>query len=257
MDKNEESIRDFFDGHAPEYKTKYTSKQRFYEYFFYERLESATSGLDFSNKKVLDIGAGTGPLYDYLLDRGINNFERYDATDLSSGMLAQSKIDQDHQFVGDFMELQLDHQYDLIFMLGVSTYLTPENMREHVQKIRKVLAPGGVFIVTFTHKRSLDIQLRSLITPIAKLFAKKNRIIAQNFKTWFYTLDDAKKILESELSLNSIKGLNHTFFPLSRILPGPSIFIAKRISQLRERKFKFWLSSDLLFSATKNQSNSS
>ena len=251
MGKNEESIREFFDGHAVEYRSKYTRKEQFYEYFFYERLDRATSGISFSDKKILDIGAGTGPLYDYLTDKGFSDFKRYDATDLSGGMLAQSKIPQEHQYVGDFLELKFEQTYDFVFMLGVSTYLTPENMQEHVQKIKKILAPGGTFIVTFTNKRSLDIQLRSILSPIVRLFASRNRIIAQEFNTWFYSMSEAKKILEADFELAEIRGLNHTFFPFSRIFQRASISLAKRISKLGEKKLKYWLSSDLLFSAIK------
>lgn len=252
MGKNEESVRDFFDDHAPEYKSKYERKNRFYEYFFYERLEKATQGIDFSGKRILDIGAGTGPLYDFLASKGIADFESYDATDLSSGMLEKSNIPPENRKVGEFLDLEIEGRYDLIFMLGVSTYLEPVSMKEHVAKISKSLAPDGMFIVTFTNRKSLDIQIRNLLSPIIRLFAGKNRIIAQSFETWFYSRRKAQEILATEFEIINVKGLNHTFFPFSRVLPGISILLAKKLSLLRENGLKFWLSSDLIFLTRKD-----
>lgn len=245
------SVRDFFDGHAPDYKKKYGRKDKFYEYFFFERLEKATASIDFKGKRILDIGAGTGPLYDYLIDNDLNTFESYEATDISKGMLDQSNVPEGNRYPGDFLEIDFKGNYDLIFMLGVSTYLSEQQMKIYVDKIKSLLAPNGCFIVTFTHLNSLDIRIRQLLTPIARLFAKDDKVISQSFETKFYSNGKSQKLFSNDFKIERVDGLNHTIFPVSRIAPSLSIRIARLISKLRESFLKRFLSSDLLFKVIK------
>ena len=73
--KQQEQVKDFFDGHAPNYKQKYTKQDTYYDYFFYERLAAATQNISFAQKSILDIGTGTGALYDYLCQIEPADFE--------------------------------------------------------------------------------------------------------------------------------------------------------------------------------------
>lgn len=245
------SVRDFFDGHASDYKKKYGRKDKFYEYFFFERLEKATSSIDFQDKWILDIGAGTGPLYDYLVEKNLNTFRSYEATDISKGMLDQSNIPNENRYPGDFLEIDFKGKYDLIFMLGVSTYLSEQQMEVYVNKVQSLLVPGGSFIVTFTHLNSLDIRIRQLLTPAVRLFAKDDKVISQSFKTKFYSHRKSKALFMQDFKIDTVEGLNHTVFPISRIAPSLSIRIARLISKLRESFFKRFLSSDLLYKVIK------
>ena len=142
--------------------------------------------------------------------------------------------------------MPFDEKYDLIFMLGVSTYLSVEQMKSHIDKVLEILAPGGLFIVTFTHGSSLDIAFRTLLTPAVKLFSGKDKIISQGFQTKYYSKKEISKLIAKPLKVRSIEGLNHTVFPISRSLKGFSIWLAKRIATLKEGNFKHWMSSDLL-----------
>ncbi len=250
--ESSELVRDFFDDHASAYRAKYQLNDKFYNYFFFERLDKATKGISFSNKHILDIGAGTGPLYDYLLDKGMSDFKNYHATDISSGMLESSMIPKKDRFVGDFTTLDFEHKYDLIFMLGVSTYLTVEQMQNHINKVEELLANGGIFIVTFTNDHSLDIFLRKLLTPIFKIFSGKDKIISQEFSTKYYSRLEIKELLKGNLMLGSTEGLNHTIFPISRIFKSLSIRIARTVATLKEGRAKYFLSSDLLIKAKKH-----
>ncbi|SNT01794.1 Methyltransferase domain-containing protein [Ekhidna lutea] len=244
-----ESVRDFFDGHASEYKKKYEKKNIFYEYFFYERLAKATDGVEFTGKSILDVGAGTGPLYDYLQTKKWNDFTKYTATDISSEMLKKSHIPEEQQLAGDFLKLKFEEKYDLIYMLGVTTYLRKDQMQQYLSKISSLLNEEGLFIVSFTNKNSLDILIRRLVRPFVRLFAGKNRVLSQDFTSSYYSKKECINLIEDQFNTREIIGLNHTFFPLSRIVPGVSIKIATAISKLRMKTLKRFFSSDLLIKA--------
>ena len=241
--------KEFFDGHAEEYKTKYSGENKFYAYFFYERLASATAEIDFDGKTLLDVGSGTGPLYDYLISQK-KEFETFIATDISKNMLDQSAIPAQDRFAGDFMTISFKQTFDLVFMLGVTTYLTPENLRSYFEKIASLMNPGAKFIVTFTHRTSLDLTIRAILSPIRKLVARKNRIYAQQFPTTYYSLAEAASVLNEHFVIQKVEGLNHTIFPFSRLIIGPSIVLARRIHKRKNSWFKRWLSSDLLLVVT-------
>ena len=85
-DQNDK-VSTFFDRISDDYRERYGPQNPFHSYFFRERLQAATEGIQFENKIVLDVGAGTGPLWDYLAKYpGVD----YYACDISPMMLAQS-----------------------------------------------------------------------------------------------------------------------------------------------------------------------
>ena len=239
-------VKDFFDGHAKEYREKYQGKDKFYQYFFFERLEAATYGIDFSGMRILDVGCGTGPLYDYLTEQLKADFQLYKGTDIAPGMLEQSNIPSENQHPGRFTDIEFNEKFDLIFMLGVTTYLAPEDRKAYFEKIKELLALGGKFIVTFTHRRSLDIRMRQLFAPIRKALAGKNRVMAQDFKTWYYSKSEIERSIPQGLSIDKMEGLNHTIFPISRLVPPIALPFAKWMHKRKESRFKQWLSSDLI-----------
>ena len=131
-------------------------------------------------------------------------------------------------------------------MLGVTTYLTPEDRTAYFDRISELLAPGGKFIVTFTHRRSLDIRMRQLFAPIRKALAGKNRVMAQDFKTWYYSKSEIEKSIPEGLVIEKMEGLNHTIFPISRLIPPVALPFAKWMHKRKQSRMKHWLSSDLL-----------
>ena len=95
--QHEQAAR-FFDEVSGTYKDKYKDRSPFHRYFFNERLEKATRGFDLSDADVLDIGSGTGELYEHLVARFPRM--RFHATDVSAGMLAQSTVAAEIKRVG-------------------------------------------------------------------------------------------------------------------------------------------------------------
>lgn len=248
LDTNQADVRAFFNAHSKDYKVKYDKKNVFYEYFFYERLASATEGLPLDKKTILDVGAGTGPLYTYLLQKGVN-LPNYYATDISEDMLGQSDIPEEKCFVGDLESVSIDKSFDYVFMLGVTTYMNEATIGKVFEKIQHLLKPGGQLVVTFTNRKSLDIRLRSFLKPLAKLFSRKDTILNQGFETWYYSEAEVGELLPRNMKAKRKIGLNHTFFPFSRLLPGLSVSLAKKIHGIKWSAF----SSDLLFFFTKEK----
>jgi ubiquinone/menaquinone biosynthesis C-methylase UbiE len=150
------TAKDFFNTISGSYKHKYSEKDIFHYYFFTERLEKTTSGLELDNKKILDVGAGTGDLYDYICNK--SNVAAYTATDVASGMLGNSNIPKERQMLGEVTSLALPlTDYDYVFMLGVTTYLTIDQMKSHLLYFKKVINENqGTLIITFTNSRGFD-----------------------------------------------------------------------------------------------------
>ena len=250
--KNAKDVASFFDDHSEEYQRKYSKNDTFYKYFFFERLQKATEDFDFNGRKILDVGSGTGGLYDYLNERG-DNFELFEATDISDGMLSKSNLPKSNKHVGDILDIELNKSYDFIFMLGVTTYIEPSHLAKQFSKLFEHLSEQGHLIVTYTNRSSLDIWLRKILLPLARLFASRNRILSQSFETYFHTSSSFARLLPVNLKAVKRKGLNHTFFPVSRITPKTSVFLASCISRFPESMLKSFLSSDIILECKKEK----
>ena len=62
-------VSTYFDRISSGYSSRYSDRSAFHSYFFRQRLKAATDRFVFDGKRVLDIGAGTGALYDELIRR--------------------------------------------------------------------------------------------------------------------------------------------------------------------------------------------
>ena len=70
-------------------------------YFNNQRLKVACSSINnFKNSSVLDLGAGTGFLYDHLKEKGFNT-DLYLGVDISSKMLEKSNIPKESRVVAN------------------------------------------------------------------------------------------------------------------------------------------------------------
>ena len=150
----------FFDEMAANYKGRFTNQFPFLFYFYNQRLAAACSGLSFREEtRVLDYGAGTGFLYDYLLsdDYSLTN---YIGIDISADMLNQSNIPVYQREIGGPARLKKQPQQDYIFSLGVTTYMTELELVEFLSIVREKLQEDGRLIISFTNKNSLDVKIR-------------------------------------------------------------------------------------------------
>lgn len=239
----------FFDSISDTYKKKYSTSNIFHYYFFTERLEKSTKNLELSNKKILDIGSGTGDLYDYINER--TNGVIYSGTDIAEGMLKNSSIPSASKFLGDYSNLKLPYNdYDLVFMLGVTTYLTEEEMKGYLHFISKHLnSNNSTIIISFTNKHCFDNYTRSLLKPIISLLPNRKSVLAQNITIKTYALNEVKNILGDNFEIQEVEWLNHTIFPFNLIFKNLSLKIAKKIDTVKSKTILSLFSSDFVIKA--------
>lgn len=237
------AVSAYFDDISDDYRDRYEPRNPFHSYFFGERLRVATEGLDFENRSVLDIGAGTGPLYDYLIKYpGVD----YYACDISSKMLARSAIPADRAFPGKATDIHFPKDtFDYIFLLGVTTYQTPEELKASLRFIRERLASGGAAILSFTNRSSLDYVSRRVLRVARPLVWKG--VLAQSFVTYAYRLSDVEEMIAGyDLRLNRMVYLNLTVSPFNTLLPRLSVSLARWLSQNCSASLLPFLSADFL-----------
>lgn len=241
-----QEVQEFFNKIATEYKAKYSETDAFRHYFFSERLREATHGFDFKNKKILDIGAGTGDLFDFL--QALEPSVDYYASDISANMLAQSRIPADRQFVGACYETDFPvKQFDYIFMLGVMTYLEAGEARKIADFIHSALAENGRAIITFTNQSSLDWKMRKLFKSLARNVMPKKYVLSQEFQVHAKKLAEVENQIQAQFNVEDVRWLNHTVFPLSQILKTFSVKMAEKAhSALKNKSLLDLLSSDFL-----------
>ncbi len=247
-------VRAYFDRIAGSYRDRYGPQNPFHSYFFGERLKAATEGLDFKNKSVLDIGAGTGSLYDYLVHHpGVD----YYACDISSEMLAQSAIPAERTFAGKVTDIRFPREaFDYIFVLGVTTYQTPQELTETLRFIRERLAPRGVAILSFTNRSSLDYASRRVLRVARPLI--RHGVLAQSFATHAYRLINVVEMAaEHDLRLQRTVYLNQTVSPFNRLLPHPSVSVARWLGRKCIASLLPFCSADFLIFLHREHSNCS
>lgn len=205
-------------------------------------MEKALEGWNAEGKTILDIGAGTGILYDRLLAMDIK--ADYYACDISVAMLAQSSIPEDRRWAGTPPECDFPVQdFDAIFLLGVTTYLTPSELSGLLEYISSHLKPEGLALLSFTNRESIDFKLRRFVEPFLPRRFFRKRVLGKAVKIHGYSLSEVREILPGGLRLDTVRWLNATVFPISRVLPRLSVWMSKRLLRLHTPS---WVPADFL-----------
>lgn len=257
MNHQSESVRSFFEGIAPSYAARYGAGRPYHAYFFQQRLRAAMHGLDLEQAHILDLGAGTGALYDALRER-VSRFS-YLGTDISQAMLAHSRIPPEHRFVGQVTDPAFPRQpFDKVFVLGVTTYLGRNELRETFAALHAMLEPGGVMIVSFTHRRSLDHAVRALLEPMLRLFAKTaapGRVLSQSFAKQAYVPADLTSCYADQFEIGPPVWLNQTLTPFNLLFPRLAVFFADKALHGLPSCLLPYFSADFLIRFTKKNAS--
>jgi SAM-dependent methyltransferase len=234
----------YFDRISVDYRSRYAEQNPFHNIFFRQRLKAAIDGFAFEDKSVLDIGAGTGALYDELMHKFLD--VDYFGCDISGQMLAQSNIPADRAFIGRAHEIVFPRErFDFIFLLGVTTYQDPAELAETWRLIADRLAPKGTAIISFTNRGSFDHLLRSIMKLVKPLV--KRGVFGQSFATHAYNVSEVERMAQAAgFRVTRSVCLNQTFSPFNKILPKPSIALARLIEKYVPSTAMSALSADFL-----------
>lgn len=243
-------IQSFFDHLAPSYARKYSSEQVYLQFFFTTRLELATENLTFQDATILDIGAGTGALYEYIKKQ--NPFFHYFACDISEKMLQAGSIPEECRYVGEVDRINWPvKQFDYIFALGLTSYLDDKQMERLLAFCAQHLRKGGRVVVSFTNGSSLEVRIRYLLQPLIRQFLRrKNRLVGQEFKTRAYALAVAKEaFIAKNLYYCNLKWISPSIPFLHHWMPQWSVKSSKFLA--KKKVFSFlnrWLSHEFILS---------
>jgi len=239
MKSKREPVQSFFDRLAPAYRRRYEGKRVFLRYLHEERLEKALAGLGLSGKKVLDIGAGTGILYDRLLK--MNARADYYACDISAAMLAQSSIPEERRWTGTPRECVFPvDRFDAVFLLGVTPYLTEEELADMLAYIAEHLAENGIAVLGFANRLSLDFRIRRVLRL---LFGPLLGGTVLGLPVRGYSLKEVKEMMPPALAVAGHQWLNATVFPFNRLFPRLSVRFSKWVLG---KGAKEWFCGDFL-----------
>src|SRR6185436_10294665 len=135
---------------------------------------------------------------------------RFFATDISAGMLAQSRVPKAQQFVGHAYDHPFaTRQFDVIFMLGVTTYLSADELDKNLAFIARSLKPGGTAIISFTNKHGLDTIVREALRTPMRWFGRKGKVLSSDLVTRNYSLGEVKKLTARHLTIDRVDVHNH------------------------------------------------
>lgn len=244
--RQQQKVKNFFNDISPEYQKKYSPQNSFLHYFFQQRIHEATSSFSFEQKSILDIGAGTGALYQFL--KKDNPDLQYFATDIAGKMLEESMIPENQYFVGDVSDFPFpEKKFDFIFLLGVTTYFDQKELEKHLTFIQNHLAEDGNAILSFTNRSSLDFRIRQVVGFFTRFIKLKKNVIGQDFEIFAYSPSEANKNLSSKFSIQQQIFLNQTFPPFNRLFSKASISLAHFFKKnISSPTLLSWLSSDFL-----------
>lgn len=240
-------VSQYFDSIADDYDHRYDLNERpYHSYLHRQRLHLAANGIDFSGMRVLDIGAGTGPVYNFITQKIAD--PDYFACDISAEMLANSKIPLHQRAVGDLSAITTPHEaFDLIFMLGVSTYLSPEAWDAALTRVKSLLAPDGRFIVSFTNPQSIDWHVRNAIRRVWR----GKGVLGQSFQTFAYLPDSATP----RLRLLQAEWYNASLTPFNTLLPTLSLWMARLADKHLPNRIRPLCCADIVAVYTRYQSS--
>lgn len=228
-----QEVKQFFDEIAREYAAKYENTTSFCSHFYRERAMAAIRGVEIAGKRILDVGAGTGVLYDVLktLDFPFD----YLGVDISQAMLDQSRIPLDCRLQGSIFEVELpDDHFDLAFVLGVTSYLDREENTKLLHHISSKLSRNGLLIITYTNRQALDIYIREMMKCLAKYFPAslaRKKVLTQKFKITAFTVKELENMAGNSFKVRRVDWLNQTFTPFNHAFPSMSLKLASFIKK--------------------------
>jgi cyclopropane fatty-acyl-phospholipid synthase-like methyltransferase len=220
------TVTEYFDERSAVY-----IRSEFTDYQFSAREKAATANDDLGKASILDMGCGTGRLYDHFNTAFPSSDFTYLGVDPSVGMLHASTIPVDNRKVGVAGDLVTEaRSFDRIYLLGVTTYIPRKALKDDLDVLWGKLNQGGKIMIHFTRKNSLEVILRQLLRPLLQRIFPGKGIASASFKTCTYGLEEARELLSGTTEVREEALVASVPF-LQHISPQMAIRISKRMSR--------------------------
>jgi len=183
---------------------KHIKNKRYHDYnLYYYNFTKPHKG-----EKILDVGCGVGSYVHWAALQGAD----VHGIDFSSSTLAQAK----KHFKGTFVVGNIKHMpfkdniFDKVFSDEVIEHLTISEGKEMISEIRRVLKPGGTFVIK-TPNRNSNFGYRIFQMFYLFLFKGKLQFKGKHDKYHLheYTKGEAKRMFPGFV----VKILEHTYIP--------------------------------------------
>lgn len=214
----------YFEGISGDYATRYGAGGGLWHRAFFEgRRAIALKWLrELRGGTVADVGAGPGPLTGALRAQGCHVL----AFDRSEGMLHEAQRQGARAAVADALALPLaDGVCDAATALGLASYVP--DLTALLTELRRVVRPGGLVVVSVASAMAPDwIARRALRAPARAL--KFRGVLTSGLELAVHRPAAWRAAAAGAgLSIEEVRGHDFTLFPLSRLLPGPSIALSR------------------------------
>lgn len=241
-----EAVKQFFDDIAEEYRVRYTQSDILLKYMYDQRLVTATFDLDLEAKCVLDVGAGSGSLYDFL--KAHNTHADYYGTDISEKMLKESQIPKSRQFIGNIYDLNFDNKlFDYIFLLGFSNYLNTEEFQKNINTLFSLTPPSGKIIISFSNKSSISLKTFHFFKRHFHFLFSRKRVIGQPFTIYSYHPNQIASLMPDWIKIERIAYFNFSLPFIAQVFPKLGLLIANFLkNRLKDSKLARFFAADYI-----------
>jgi len=159
---------------------------------------------DVKNKKVLDIGCGTGRLISDLLDRGAI----ITGVDVSKNMLevARKKFPKVHFIEGDIRKIPFkDDSFDFVIATFVIVHLQQCELEKAFDEVYRVLKPSGKFILTnINQKKAPKLKVKNIGEIVIKSYYHIPEHVIEALNNCRFSIEDEDFINEGDVWVNQI-----------------------------------------------------
>lgn len=245
------AVRSFFDAEAPEYVNG-----RAQQHSFAVQRDLVLGMLPDRCARVLDAGCGPALMAEPLLERGAEVWG-IDAAEKMIRLGEQRLQDHPqrarvHLRVGPLERLEFASEaFDAVIAMGVLEYV-PDRVRA-LAEIRRVLRPGGIFVLTIPSSVCAYHLARGAWTAARRTLrrlARRPRSASEDFATYRCV----PRALDRELEAAGLRKLearfcNFIFFPLHELHPGASLALNRRLSGLQAHPLGAWLGTQYVVQA--------
>lgn len=168
-----------------------------------------------SSFRLLDVGCGKGDFLKYVLS--MNPVAKLYGVDLSENS------DPNITFIkGDMLQLKIDGMFDAIVSLNTMEHIGDPLLCVH--KMKNVLRPGGVLVITTINDASLIFRLARLLKSLGMTSAYNRFYATHNLQ--YYTVRSLRKLVEDN-GFNVITQIKHNH-PLRALdVPSSNVIIER------------------------------